>query len=799
MSSHESSDEKANAAGYHFHSAHLRSPIHALGQEAPSHPNPPSISEVIEFRRIYYLLLKKLWVISTIVIIGMVAVSAWLIRHPKIYESRAVLEVDEQQKRTLKDEEVMGGTQNTDFVNTVMHAITSRNIMLRVVKSNHLESNARFAPPKSGGWPYNDDELASRMESKVKVTVRHNARVIDILVEDTNPTLACTLATSVVKEFLRETLQQRMLIANTSNEILQEEAEKLKTKLEKSELELQRYKEEHHAVSLEENQNIVMQKLHDVNTALTEAKNTRLKLEADLEKLHQTDPGDTDALLQISSVANLREVGSLRAQINQAESDLATMEGHYLDKNPKHVAAVNKINGLKSDLASEVKKATAEVTQQYQSALGTEHRMEESLKEQEQKALELNKLSIPYGTLVREVASSRTLYDNVISQLNQTGVLATAASYPYHLIEEPLVPSGPSKPKIKLTLLLSFIFLSVGAVAAIILIDGLSPGIRTLDDAEESLNLPVLGAIPDIELIAPELLSQQLARERAVFPERIGRFKKLVSEIRSKKRSLRDLTLTDFKSLFYQAPKLPEEQPPEAKTMPLVEDPAAQISEAYRTLRASIDMLLPTQDYQFLLFTSAVPEEGKSFTSMNCAIAFAQQGFKTLLIDGDLRRPTFHKTLLNGEDRAGLTDYLAESSSLEDVICMTAIPGLFLLTSGQKVNNPSELLSRSDLPGLITKLKGRFDRIIIDSAPVNAVSDTLYLTSAAQKVILVMRAEKTPLAAIRRAIKLVRGTGATIAGTVLNKMSRGISSGYYYYYYGDKYQKESVYGTGRKS
>jgi capsular exopolysaccharide synthesis family protein len=207
-------------------------------------------------------------------------------------------------------------------------------------------------------------------------------------------------------------------------------------------------------------------------------------------------------------------------------------------------------------------------------------------------------------------------------------------------------------------------------------------------------------------------------------------------------------------------------------------------------------MLGPEDQRRVVLFVSAIPEEGKTYTSINTAVVLAQQNLKTLLIDADLRRPSLNKALLHGKETpAGLTDYFSGNASLESIIHQTAVENLSLITAGRRAPNPAELLAATDLPALFNHLLETFDRIIIDSAPVNAVSDALVIAPHVHKTILVIRSGKTPRKAVLRCIMLLKKAQATIGGFVLNRLPTGRTAGYYYYYYGDKYEKDSVYGT----
>jgi Mrp family chromosome partitioning ATPase len=229
-----------------------------------------------------------------------------------------------------------------------------------------------------------------------------------------------------------------------------------------------------------------------------------------------------------------------------------------------------------------------------------------------------------------------------------------------------------------------------------------------------------------------------------------------------------------------------------------IDDPASSLAEAYRTLRANLAMLGPEENRRILLFVSAIPEEGKTYTSLNTAVVLAQQGHKTLLVDVDLRRPSMHKALLPaGDAPPGLTDIFTGNAKLDEVIRPTSMENLFFLSAGTRAPNPAELIASADVRFLIQQLGEKFERVIIDSAPVNAVSDTLNIAPHVHKTILVVRAGKTPRKAVNRALMLLRKSGAKVAGFVLNRLPTGRTAGYYYYYYGDKYEKDSAYGGSR--
>lgn len=695
------------------------------------------MENLLDFQRLYYLMRRRWWVIAIIVGIATISSLGWVMRQPKIYESRSVLQVQQEEQKVVKIDDVQKDNLSTqDFINTIVQTLTSRNLMLRVIDANKLRKNPAFISQNAQDPP-TPIQLAEKLKSKVKVALRRGTRLIDITVEDTDPVLARDLATSLVKEFLRENFSQRLSVNQVAGDFLKEEAQKLKKKLEESELKLQRYKEQNQAVSLEEQQNIIVARLRELSTKVTEAKSERLRLESDIEQVRAVGSESLDQLLSIGSVARIPQVADALSRLQSVGTEFASIQERYGYRHPKFIAATTKIEALKQSLQESISKAGDLLALQYESAVQTESKLTTALKEQEVAALDLNKMAIPFNVLQRDVESDRALYDSVIKRMKETALTRGIEQSPYTLVEEPMVANYPSKPQRSRTLAVAFCLSLVLAIGAVVIWDGMDPSLGTVDDAEHALKLPALVGIPN---------------------HKAGSIKKY--------------------------------------PIAAIDDPACALAEAYRTLRVTISMLGAEAERRILLFVSAIPEEGKTYTSLNSAVVLAKQGLKTLLIDADLRRPSLHKALLPDNDAPlGLTDFFSGNTSLSKAITSTEIENLSLLPAGQRAPSPAELLASANLPELFSELLQIYDRIIIDSAPINAVSDALVIAPHAHKTILVIRAGKTPRKAILRAVMLLRKSQAKIAGFVLNRLPTGRAAGYYYYYYGDKYEKDSVYGT----
>jgi len=340
------------------------------------------------------------------------------------------------------------------------------------------------------------------------------------------------------------------------------------------------------------------------------------------------------------------------------------------------------------------------------------------------------------------------------------------------VIEHSPLPDSPVSPRPTKTIVWGLIAgLAVG-LAFVFGADALDRSIKTVDQAESTLGLPVFAAVPETTEEGP------------------------VSRL---KRRTKVLGNSNYRVV--------------------VETPESPAAEAFRNLRAALSLLGPEVERKVSLFTSALPGEGKSFTSANFSLALAQQGYRVLLVDGDLRRPNMHKIFRfpnarNNSDEdnpPGVTDCLVGEADVasaarqippgeiqlvdEDIELtgkiLAATGGqLSVLAGGRRAPNPAEILAGPFFGQLIAEAAKLFDRVVVDSAPILAVSDTLLMTPHAQTVCIVVRAGNTPRLAVRRAISLLAKSGIRPAGLVLNRLRRSRGVGYYYYYASHGYGTE---------
>ena len=215
--------------------------------------------------------------------------------------------------------------------------------------------------------------------------------------------------------------------------------------------------------------------------------------------------------------------------------------------------------------------------------------------------------------------------------------------------------------------------------------------------------------------------------------------------------------------------------------------PQSQMAESYRALRTSLLLTSLGAPPKGILVTSALPQEGKTTTSINTAIVLAQKGTRVLLIDADLRRPSIHKTLGMGP-KTGLSNVLTGSSTLQQaVVRSTVVPTLFILPAGTPPPNPAELLASSNMKDILAELREQYDHIIVDTPTTLSVTDAVVMSTRADAVVLVIRSGQTTKQALRRSRDLLMQVNARIAGVLLNAVDLTSPDYYCYYEYQGKY------------
>jgi polysaccharide biosynthesis transport protein len=702
---------------------------HSMNGDYQRRPDESFGSDV---RATLLLLREKMWLIILCVLMAGVAGVTYIILRPPIYRAQAVIRVERGGQKVLKeDEHGVLDLNHDEIIKTIEQTLTSSELLLQLVRRNDLDKDPAFLPGLKR--PASDNRVVEELDKQISVHVRRGTWLIDIGVEDRSPVLAQKIADLLIKEYAYENFQQRTELSEMVYNYLREEAERQKAKLAKSEEALLAYKEEHQEMSsfqayrqgaLGDKENTVVEKLHTLNRLVTEAKATRLKLEADYGQIKKLGPNPPTDLLAIPAIASSSPIIALEKALSEKEAEVAALNEMY--KHPIHTGPVKQLQQLRASLDRTILQAAQEVTNAYDSAAATEKKMEEAMREQDRAALELSKLSISYDMLRQEVDSDRALYESVLNRSKETDATKDVIQNAIAVVSHPLLPDRPVIPhKLRILLICFLGGVTLGCGLALLL-RTLDRSFRTPDEAERRLGVPALADIP-------------------------------------------------------KALKIKSED----DCLVLVKQPGSAAAESFRSLRASLSLFSQDELCKTFLFTSALPSEGKSFCAINCAVAFAQQGLKTLLIDADLRLPSIERIFFNEAfDEApikGLSEILAGEAVLDEATQLTRIEKLSVLCTGYQIFTPAELLACEACGRLVLDAAAKFDRVVINSAPIQMVSDTLLLAGHVQAVCLVI-SPQTSAEIVFHAVQKLGHSRSKLIGFVFDRVSLRHDADYTYPY-----------------
>jgi polysaccharide biosynthesis transport protein len=798
------------------------SPFTANSTSAPSLQLPEQ-KRSFDLRQLWHSFLERIWIVALCVIAGLFLALGYLARTPKLYQGHTVLEVDFQEPTIVNDSEPSSRTGRSTFLasldalRTIEQNLRNRSLLARVIRAEDLakdggrallgqgvaapSENRRAPTPAQSakgkareseaafGQSFTplEDALGGALMGMVTPAIRRGTRLIDLYVVNRDPAMAQRLAEAVGREYIRSSIEQRASFSQDALRYLLEEEARLKRNVQKSEAAVADYKaktpgavqlggsatavgSQAGAGSSVTRGGVVEDTLQDLSTKLQAVRADRIKLDAELAQV--ADAGENvEALLAIQTIANAQPVVDRRRDVAQAEATVAALSQRYKHKHPKMIQAQGALQQTQDALGLAVLGQPALMKNGLDQMRATEASLEAASRDQEKAAVALNKAAIPYQELARQAETDRALYESVLRQIKETNLTKDVRATAITVIEHSPLPGVPVSPKPTKAIVLGVLAGLAAGIAFVYAAEALDRSVKTVDQAEAVTGLPVLAAIPERSLDG----AKRNGRGQKPAAVRAGNYR-LVADA-----------------------------------------PDSQVAEAFRNLRAALSLLGPEANRKIFLFTSALPSEGKSFASTNCAIALAQQGQRVLLIDGDLRRPTLHKIFRhtsaqsdNG-DCPGIVDYLVGGSSLASAVrpvpispvevndnpamANTMIGGrLDILAGGRRAPNPAEILSGPRFGELLAEAVRLYDRVVIDSAPVLAVSDTLLMTPFVQTVCIVLQAKKTPRHVIHRAINLLATASGRPAGLVLNRLPNPRGGGYYYHYASPGYGKGSYAG-----
>jgi succinoglycan biosynthesis transport protein ExoP len=658
-------------------------------------------------------------------------------------------------------------TFNLDYydpteIETEVKILQSDLLALQVVKDLNLDRRPEFggkaAPPSSldlapdplQADPSRTSALIANFRGNLKVTLAPNTKIIEVHFRSADKELAANVVNKLMEDYTENNFKSRFDSTMQAEDWLKNQLVDLKMKVESSQEKLVRYQQEHEILGIDEKQNITTAKLDELNKALTAAESERMNKES---VYRLAESGDADTIASAASGLDAAGPGaqspsalleSLRAKQADTKIQVAELSTQFGPAYPKVAQLNGQLKEIDAQILSETRKIAGKIRGEYMAALQRENMLHDALEKQKQEENKLNESAIEYSILKRDLESYRQLYEGLMEKMKEAGVSAGLKSNNFRIVDVARVPTGPIEPNIPRNLAFAFILGLSSGVGLAFLLEGLDNTVRTTEQAQMISGLPPLGMIP---------MGSKTAREGA---------------------SGRRLVIAMSK---------------EAVELVTQVRPQSQMAEAYRALRTSLLLSNLGAPPKVIMITSALPQEGKTTTSINCAIVLAQKGVRVLLIDADLRRPSIHKTLGMGP-RSGLSNVLTGSATLQQAITRSPVlPNLWILPAGTPPPNPAELLASANMRDVLEELRGQYDHVVVDTPPTLSVTDAVVLSPRADAIVLVIRSGQTTKHALRRSRDILAQVNAKVSGVLLNAVDLSSPDYYYYYEYQGKYSR----------
>jgi len=733
--------------------------------------------EQIDLRDYLRVIMKRRWTIITAFAIIVVTVTIHAFTATPVYEATARLIIDKENPNVVSIQEVMAiDASGMDYYQTQYKIIESRTVAREVIGHLHLEESEEFFPkPKDdfisnlkrsvretiGFWTdsiasllkteeeaifkapeeYDEDSaLVSEFIDRIDVKPIRNSRLVDVSFQAKDPSLAARIVNTLARAYIDQNLETRLMAIQDAVKWLHKRIEEERKRVEKAEHALLRYKERHNIVTdfSSDVENITAQKLAQLNAQVVEAESKRVEAETRYDQAMAlvSTPDMLDSIPEVLDNELIQQIKSMEVELYKRMSELSKKYGQ---RHPQMVAIESELETLQKRKALEVNQVVNSLRNEYMVALAKENSLKAALGRQKKESLNLNQKAVGYGVLRRETESARQMYELLINRFKETSLTEDMRTGNLRIVDRAEVAQTPIKPRKKLNMLLALIVGLATGIGLSFFFEYLDNTIKLPEDIKRHLHIPYLGPVP---AMAMERHGNQAGDKR--------------------------LELVTLHS------------------------PKSTASEAYRGIRTSILFSSAETQPQVILTSSAGPQEGKTITTTNLAITMAQSGSRVIILDCDMRRPNIHKLFGLSRDK-GMSNILVKGCEIKDAVVHTGISNLDIIPCGPIPPNPSEILGSSRMSKLVEILRKSYNRIVIDSPPITAVTDAVVLAKLVDGIVLVVREGETPREIIKNGLDQLQAVNAPILGVVLNCIDIGRDNyyyyQYYYYYYGEDGEK----------
>ncbi len=720
-------------------------------------------SDEIDLLKLWHTVWQRKWSIIALVLTVSMVASLVVMAITPIYRAAASLLIEQESRAKVVSIEqiygIDGGGQ--EYLQTQFELLKSRVLAERVVRQLNLTTHPEFDPRQRSAplvdikglirdfnvqnflpatFPMDLEEKPQPSEieifdavtqafmARTTISPQGKTQLVKVEVEMADPRTAALAANALANGYIEGQLEASMEMSMMATNWMNSRLGELRTKLTAAEDLLQGFREAENLIDVNGVDTVSAAELSLTGERMIDARRQRAEAESQYRQVKDLRSGSWERMASIPAVLGHPLIQHFNAQEAKARSKFDELSGRYGDRHPAMIAARSDLNAASASLRGQVEQVVAGIERNYQLAVANENSLNASFNANKSQIQDISRKEFKLRELQREVDVNRALYDTFMTRLKETAATSDLDSTNARVVDKAVVPTQPIKPKKSLIVAIAGLLALFVAVGMALLLDALNNTFKSTDQVESLLNIPVLGILP---------LMKGTAR-------------------------------TDMARMF-------------------VSDTNKSFSEAVRTIRTSVVLSGINHPHKVMIVTSAIPGEGKSTVSVNLALCLGQVE-KVLLIDADLRHPTLAKSFAFAVGTPGLANLIAGTATLSE--CIKSVEGIDIISAGTVPPNPLELLSSPRFARALDLLKSKYDRIIIDSPPTQAVSDAAVLATYANALIYVVKSNTTSIPLVEKGIGQLLQNNAPIAGIVLNQVDvkKGSKYGYgyagYYDYHG---------------
>jgi succinoglycan biosynthesis transport protein ExoP len=702
--------------------------------------------DTLDLGRMLQALWRRKWIILGLSLVIGAATALWVGAKPAVYQARATLLIEQGEANVVSIQDVYNtGYRGWEYMQTQFELLRSRSLAERVVRKLALHNMERFRPrpPAPKPWyhidlsalkpagfnaapeqpwvmPSEESQilaLTSMIAGGIQVQQLGDSNLVEVIYESDDAQFAASITNTYLDEYINSHLDAKLDSTLLATDWLNLRLSDLRDNLKRSEERLQAFREQEQLVDMQGVTTLSQQEISNLNNTYSQSRQRRLELEATQLELERMKDASLDELLTLPAILNHNVISGLKRNESDAQRLVSELSRRYGPKHPKMLEAVSKLTSARNALETEAQNVVFGIGREYQVALNAELSSKSQLDNTKLDLQDLNRKEFMLRELEREVETNSQLYDVFFTRIKETGEAGIFEAPPARIVD---LSQGGSQvgPNVKQATMLAFALSFMALSGLAILLDILDNTIKTPADVEEKLGLAVLGTVPVMK-------------------------------------SIKGAPAQEY---WYDA--------------------KSEFAEAIRTIRTGVVLSGLDKPSRIIVVTSSVPGEGKSTLALNLGAAFAQLE-RTLVIGADLRRPSIARKCNLPPKHPGLSNYVAGSATMEECISSFSEFGLSVMPAGIIPSNPLELLSSIKFREALEVLKQRYDRIVIDSAPVAAVSDALMLASYADALIFVVKSDDTAATLVQKSIRQLQSSNQPLTGVVLNHFDPSKAMKYY--------------------